>query len=221
MVLINGLLAAAVTFSALSLIEIKAHPHYSERMQKLTPACSDPAMVCPSGNRDIDKQSAQWPPLESAPGRKDDSTQTLQATTGTMQPFSYVIASDAQLYWFNGEFAEMGRKPMPSSCTPSDSCGRCTGNHGMNANRRLQKAWKSLMTGETDGINASNADLSIPQTLVMNGELCYTISHDVSPWANVNNLIFCHSKILQAISRPISIRGRRGHMTASITILMA
>ena len=196
MVLINGLLAVAVTFSALSLIEIKAHPHYSERMQKLTPACSDPAMVCPSGNRDIDKQSAQWPPLESAPGRKDDSTQTLQATTGTMQPFSYVIASDAQLYWFNGEFAEMGRKPMPSSCTPSDSCSRCTGNHGMNANRRLQKAWESLMTGETDGMNASNADLPIPKTLVMNGELCYTISHDVSPWANVNNLIFCRSKFL-------------------------
>ena len=156
MLILNGLLAVTLSFSAISLIEIKAHPQYSEGMQHLTPACSDPAMVCPTGNRDIDNQSAQWPPFEGA---------------DTMQPFSYIIASDAQLYWFNGEFAEMGRKTMPPSCRPSDSCGKCTDNHGMKTNLRLQKAWESLMTGKTDGMNASHANLPIPKTLVMNGEL--------------------------------------------------
>ena len=172
MVILNGLLAATLSFLAVSLIEVEAHPQYSERMQKMTPACSDPVMVCPAGNRDIDKQSAQWPPLEG---------------TDTMQPFSYIIASDAQLYWFNGEFAEMGRKALPPSCRPSDSCGECTGKHGMKTNLRLRKAWESLMTGKTDGMNASHANLPIPNTLVMNGERCL---HDFSRWdaANNNNL---------------------------------
>ena len=195
-VILNRWLAGTLSFLSVSLIEIKAHPHYSERLQKMTPACSDPAMVCPAGNGDIDKQSAQWSPLKSVQSRQDDSTQTLQAATDTMQPFSYIIASDAQLYWFNGEFAEMGRKTMPPSCRPSDSCGKCTGNHGMKTNLRLQKAWESLMTGKTDGMNASHAILPIPNTLVMNGELCYMIAHDVmqqmnihSPWANIFYLL--------------------------------
>ena len=181
MVILIGLLAVTLSFLAVSLIEIKAHPQYSERMQQLTPACSDPVMVCPTGNRDIAKQSAQWPPSEG---------------TGTMQPFSYIIASDAQLFWFNGEFAEMGRKTMPPSCRPSDSCGKCTGNHGTTTNLRLRKAWESLMTGKTDGMNASHANLPIPNTLVMNGELCYMISHDVMqrinmyyPWVNIFYLL--------------------------------
>jgi hypothetical protein len=95
-VILNGWLAVTLSFLSISLIEIKAHPHYSERLQKMTPACSDPAMVCPAGNGNIDTQSAQWSPLKSAQGRQDDSTQSLQAATDTMQPFSYIIASDAQ-----------------------------------------------------------------------------------------------------------------------------
>jgi len=191
-VMLNLLLAFTISFSALSLMEINGNPHFKEGMQKLTPACSDPTLVCPAGNNDIDRHSTQWPPLESAHGRKDatesstgEITKLFSNATKTsdinsapetssdhdvMQPFSYVIASDAQLYWFNGEFAEMGQKPIPSSCSPSDSCGRCTGKHGLNTNRRLQKAWENLMMGKTNGVNASG-DLPIPNTLVMNGDL--------------------------------------------------
>jgi hypothetical protein len=169
-ILLNGLLAVILSFVTISLIEIKACPHYSERLQKLTPACSDPAAVCVAGNRDINRQSAQWPPPETANERTDDSIRTFQAAAAadTKPPFSYIMASDAQLYWFNGEWAEMGQKSIPSSCSSSDSCARCTGNHGRSTNLRLKRAWEGLMSG----VNATNEGLPIPNTLVMNGELC-------------------------------------------------
>ena len=89
-----------------------------------------------------------------------------------MQPFSYIIASDSQLYWFNGEFAEMGQHAIPSACSPSDSCGSCTGKHGLATNQRLKKAWESLMMGNVNTQNAtSGSDLPIPNTLIMNGKL--------------------------------------------------
>lgn len=170
-ILLNGLLAVILSFVTISLIEIKARPHYSERLQKLTPACSDPAAVCVAGNRDINRQSARWPPPGTANERTDDSIRTFQAAAAaadTKPPFSYIMASDAQLYWFNGEWAEMGQKSIPSSCSPSDSCARCTGNHGRSTNLRLKRAWEGLMSG----VNATNESLPILNTLVMNGELC-------------------------------------------------
>jgi hypothetical protein len=110
-----------------------------------------------------------------------------QYDCGLMEPFAYIIASDAQLYWFNGEFPEMGQKPIPSSCSLSDSCGRCTAKHGLNTNLRLKKAWEGLILGTTTGMRRTNAtnisasrvdndDLPIPNTLVMNGEKIYSWS---------------------------------------------
>lgn len=187
-VVANLLLALSISFSAISLMEITSNPHFSERMQKLTPACTDLTMVCPAGNADIDKQSLQWPPPTGDHGRRtnenNDSTQDARLNDATntereinsdkhsMQPFSYIMASDAQLYWFNGEFAEMGNQTLPPACSPSDSCGRCTGKHGLSTNRRLKKAWEKLMKGETNGLNASDIDdLPVPNTLIMNGDL--------------------------------------------------
>jgi hypothetical protein len=154
-------------------MEIQSNPHFTESMQVLTPACSDPTLVCPAGNEDIDLPSAVvWSQnRKSGPRRMEDKTEVDAANY--MEPFSYIIASDAQLYWFNGEFSEMGQKPIPSSCSPSDSCSRCTAKHGLHTNIRLKKAWESLMTGATDGMRGRNHatnNLPIPSTLVMNGE---------------------------------------------------
>ncbi|KAL7541267.1 hypothetical protein ACHAXR_010762, partial [Thalassiosira sp. AJA248-18] len=182
-VILNLLLAFTISFSAISLMEINVNPHFKEGMQKLTPACSDPTLVCPAGNKDINRQSTQWPPPEIVHGKNDATQSSNDATTKSdeksasetsdhaMQSFSYIIASDAQLYWFNGEFAEMGNQSLPSSCSPSDSCGRCTGKHGLSTNKRLQKAWENLMLGKTDGLNDGDGDLPIPNTLIMNGDL--------------------------------------------------
>lgn len=165
---LNVMLVFTISFSAISLVEIKSNVHYSERMQRLTPACSDPALVCKAGNEDIDRMSARWassPNATATGAAAATSIDRNSAATESMEPFSYVIASDAQLYWFNGEFADMGRKPVPPACSPSDSCGRCTGRHGLRTNLRLKKAWESQMTG-----NGTN-NFPVPSTLVMNGEL--------------------------------------------------
>ncbi|KAL7555180.1 hypothetical protein ACHAWF_018990 [Thalassiosira exigua] len=186
-VAVNLLMAFTIAFSALSLMEIHHSPHFKESMETLTPACSANTFLCQAGNVDIDRESAHWPPLEggsvnqlgtesSNVGRMENTNNTSRSNPapdeydGTMRPFSYIIASDAQLYWFAGEFAEMGEQALPPSCSPSDSCGRCTGKHGLNSNLRWRAAWENLMNGTTDGWNASQ-DWPIPNTLVMNGDL--------------------------------------------------
>ena len=75
----------SISFASVSLMEINHNPHFKESMERLTPACSDPSLVCKRGNADIEKSFAT--PISD------------------MDPFSYVVASDSQLYWFNGEFA--------------------------------------------------------------------------------------------------------------------
>lgn len=183
--LFNLLLTITLSFVSISLMEIQSNPHFTESMQVLTPACSDPTLVCPAGNEDIVQPSAVVWSQATIAAAKDSATNLIppnhQHQRDLIEPFSYIIASDAQLYWFNGEFSEMGQKPIPASCSPSDSCGRCTAKHGLNTNIRLKKAWEGLMTGATDGMRmrsyATNSnstvesdDLPIPSTLVMNGE---------------------------------------------------
>ena len=214
---LNLLLVFTISFSAISLMEINSSPSFKESMESLTPQCSDPNLVCPAANEDIERESTPWNSIKSTLERVEGIETTtkemksaLTNATGsatqveinptpdrsedvTMPPFSYLIASDAQLYWFNGEFAEMGLKNIPSSCSPTDSCGKCTGKHGYNVNTRLKKAWESLMIGETDGMDlrrfgredrnlsltvedgekGSGGDLPVPDTLIMNGALIF------------------------------------------------
>lgn len=182
-ILLNGVLIVTLSFFSLSLNEIVTHSYYSNSMQKFTPACSGSMLICPAGNIDIDKQSSVYSQLsrQSANSVKYEDDLTIESIVqeeeevtndNIMQPFSYIIASDAQLYWFNGEFASMGQQALPPSCTASDSCARCTSKHGQRTNRRLQQAWESLMLGKTTGMNNStdNINLPIPNTLVMNGK---------------------------------------------------
>lgn len=198
LLLLNLLLIITLSFVSISLMELRSNPHFTESMQLMTPACADPNLVCPSANRDIDRPSVEhWSRHLKSDNRiaqEETTGATVKATNnmspkyqynrGLMEPFAYIIASDAQLYWFNGEFPEMGRKPIPSSCSLSDSCGRCTAKHGLNTNLRLKTAWEGLILGTTTGMRRTNAttssasrvdsdDLPIPNTLVMNGEKIY------------------------------------------------
>ena len=154
-VALNVLLGITIAFSTLSLMETKYHVELSDAMEKLTPECTNPYTVCKRGNQEIDKTST----FKSS----DDAVSSESSTS--IKPFSYIIASDAQLYWFNGEFAEMGEKSMPSSCTEKDSCGHCTAKHGYNTNLRVKNAWEILMT---DG---NSSQVPTPSTLIMNGDL--------------------------------------------------
>lgn len=158
---LNALLAFTIAFSSISLMEIHNSPHFKDSMRQWTPACSNPDLVCEKGNTDIHLDSIPW-------------TQTQ-----SMSPFSYLIASDAQLNWFNGEFAQMGVQNLPPSCSPSDSCGSCTRKHGRDTNLRLRKGWERLMLGEVDGMEMRNetvhsggsSRLPVPDTLIMNGNV--------------------------------------------------
>jgi hypothetical protein len=166
-VALNILLVITIAFSSLSLMETKFHVQLSESMEKLTPECTNPYFACEKGNQEIDKPSTYKSPIEKSFVRSE--------STSSMKPFSYIIASDAQLHWFNGEFAEMGEKNIPSSCTEKDSCGKCTAKHGYNTNLRMKRAWEMLMTGKTDGMviqeDNNSSIMPIPNTLVMNGDL--------------------------------------------------
>ncbi|KAL3778783.1 hypothetical protein HJC23_002689 [Cyclotella cryptica] len=169
LLLFNALLAFTVAFSSISLMEIHKSPFFKENMQQWTPACSNPDLVCEAGNRNIDRPSLPWN------STKDNDASYSQ--TSREMPFSYIIASDAQLYWFNGEFAQMGEQNIPTACSPNDTCGRCTKKHGYDTNIRLKRGWEALLTGEVDGMerrrwwNGTGERLPVPDTLIMNGDL--------------------------------------------------
>ncbi|KAL7448600.1 hypothetical protein ACHAWC_000762, partial [Mediolabrus comicus] len=145
-VAMNILLVITIAFASLSLMETKYHLQLSERMQKFTPECTNPNLACQKGNQEIDQSSSYKSPDMKSFMRIGEST------TSPIKPFSYIIASDSQLHWFNGEFAEMGEKNRPSSCTDGDSCGSCTAKHGYNTNLRMKRAWESLMTATSDAM---------------------------------------------------------------------
>lgn len=140
-VALNILLLCSIAFSSISLMEIHSSPYFQESMRQWTPACSNPDLVCEAGNQDINRESTM---------AKKSS------------PFSYLIASDAQLNWFNGEFAQMGQQNIPNACTTSDSCWSCTRKHGRETNLRLKSAMERIMLGE---------GLPVADTLIMNGDL--------------------------------------------------
>jgi hypothetical protein len=166
-VAMNMLLLTTIAFSSLSLMETQFHVQLSESMEKFTPECTNPYFACEKGNKEIDNPSPYKSPNEKSSVKSE--------STSSMEPFSYIIASDAQLHWFNGEFAEMGEKNIPSSCTENDSCGQCTAKHGYNTNLRMKRAWEMLMAGKTDGMgrqeDTNSLKSPIPYTLVMNGDL--------------------------------------------------
>jgi hypothetical protein len=194
---LNILMAFSIAFSSISLMEINNSPYFLENMRQWTPACSNPDLVCPNGNVDI----------------KNESTKPNRDAAG---PFSYLIASDAQLNWFNGEFAQMGLQNLPPACTPTDSCWSCTRKHGQETNLRLKRGWESLMSGNDVGMGTFSG-LPVPDTLVMNGK---SLDFIIDCFVDLSyDLHLLHWLVMrQEISRPTSIRLKSMHMTLSTKI---
>lgn len=92
-VVLNILLLVTIALSTLSLMETKYHFELSDTMEKLTPECTNPYLVCEKGNEEIDRPSTY----------KETVTSFVRSkSTISIEPFSYIIASDSQLHWFNG-----------------------------------------------------------------------------------------------------------------------
>ena len=134
---------AVTLISTLSLLELRGGLYLS-RFGWLTPACSRSENVCEVSNRDIQQNR------EAANYRSHDE-----------EPFSYIIASDAQLNWFAGESVSLGIDDLPKICSTSiDSCSECTEKVGRHTNEEQIAAMSSLSLRDTN-----------LKTLVMNGDL--------------------------------------------------
>jgi hypothetical protein len=70
--------------------------------------------------------------------------------------FSFVAASDAQLSWFDGEYATIGAADLPDCCKESDEFDVCVSKVGAKTNKEQLEALSKM------------ADVD---TLVMNGDL--------------------------------------------------
>ena len=146
----NAFLFCLLLVSSLSLAEIWGQQFYMGSLKYYTPACSNPDNVCQAlANQDISKPSNTYSPNES------------------FQPFSYLIASDIQLDWFDGESAYLGQRNVPPPCKETDSCGLCTRKFGQYTNSQFLKAFDRLMSNFTWDTSPSIR----PNTLVMNGDL--------------------------------------------------
>lgn len=154
-----GLALAGAFLSVVSLVEIGRLSVYSDRgrASKLTPKCVDPSAVCEAGNVDINRTSR---PAKSLDPEESD------------KPFSYLVASDPQLYWWDGESPLLGRANVPRPCDEErDTCGSCTAKVGRRTNRLMRDAIVNHTRSSSDENANANATVPIPSTLIMNGDL--------------------------------------------------
>lgn len=89
-----GVAAAVLVISIASLVDIQGIK-MSGKAMRLTPKCYNPHSECAAGNIDIDRPST--PP------------ETIDGATS----FLYLVASDAQLPWYDGESPYIGSLPFP------------------------------------------------------------------------------------------------------------
>jgi len=157
----NASLLYVLLTSLLSILEISyAKDLHPFALKILTPACT-PDTLCHDGN--VDMHNPSVPSLPSS------------LTDDNVRPFSYLIASDAQVNWYSGESRRMGEMNYPPPCTSSDSCHSCTDKLGRYTNGQMKRAMENLVRGSTR-ITARNASddgtvVPPPKTLVMNGDL--------------------------------------------------
>ena len=142
---------AVITISIASLIDIRGKHMMLDKVMRFTPMCYNQYTECQVANRDIDRPS--------------------NAGSSPNPPFSYLVASDSQLDWWNGESVDIGSRAIPRACSPNDSCKSCTAKHGGYTNELMRTSMRMLVNGtrimETENVSQS----SIPKTLVMNGDL--------------------------------------------------
>ena len=148
----KGLIVAAnlitlfiIFVSTLSLLELQSGVDLPFVLKVMTPACADTESLCPEGHAAIDRESME---------PKEES-------------FSYIIGSDPQIDWYDGEAATIGRTPFPPPCLSADSCESCTKKVGTYTNEQMKKSFEKLLEGSVE----NGIDQPIPKTLVMNGDL--------------------------------------------------
>jgi len=146
-----------VTTVLLSIFSISLHEQQStydytqSNLQLFTPSCVSPWKVCLQGNQAMDRESS--------------SSFFHSNSLNTVTPFSYMIASDAQLNWYDGESPYTTNWPLPLSCHAYDTCNSCTNKVATYTNSQMKKAMERL-------INSPNrSEWITPKTLVMNGDL--------------------------------------------------
>ena len=163
---VNIGVVAILTISIASLIDVRGNRLMSGGAMRLTPKCYNPSTECAAGNSNIDRVSE----------KRDYLT-----------PFSYVVASDAQLNWYDGESPDIGRLAIPQACSDADTCSSCTAKIGVYANELMRKSMEML-------INMPGFDQSIrplkPKTLVLNGDLTqYFHPHERSEYEHIYHTI--------------------------------
>jgi len=146
---VNGIILASILISSVSIYELSG-ANLSKSASKITPACSDPSKVCVAGNKDVHRPSSLVSPSAPLP-----------------EPFTYVVASDAQLDWFDGESPSLGRRNVPIPCKEGDSCKTCTDKFGLYTNERLAEAVTNTVTSSSTSVS-----------FVMNGDL----TANFQPW---------------------------------------
>lgn len=124
----NLLLLFIIFLSVLSLLEFEHGIDLPFSLKILTPACTATTKVCPDADIPIERPSIS----------KSDAMSTFK-------PFSYLIASDTQLDWYDGESAYLGQLNYPPSCSEQDSCDSCTEKFGTYSNQQMVASMESLI----------------------------------------------------------------------------
>ena len=144
-----------LTISIASLIDVRGKRMMSAQAMRLTPKCYSQYSECQKGNMDIDRLSMKWTGVTRGTTPDDDEAS-----------FSYIIASDAQLDWFDGEMPDLGQLEIPRECSAIDSCSSCTAKVGRHTNQQMRMAMERLISGNDEATNSP-----APKTLVLNGDL--------------------------------------------------
>jgi len=150
LIILNLAAIWVILMSSVSLLELQQGVDLPFRLKTLTPACADADAMCPAGHDEIDRES------------KD-------RTEG--EAFSYLIASDAQVDWYNGESAYIGRLNYPPPCSSGDSCKSCTKKMGEYTNQQMKLSFEKL-------VQENDAKSPTPRTLIMNGDLTQYFHRD-------------------------------------------
>jgi len=157
-VVLNLVTLFLIFVSTVSLLELQSGVDLPFALQKMTPACVDTESLCPGGHSPINRESVY--PIEES--------------------FSYIIGSDAQLDWYDGESASIGSRAYPPPCSSSDSCHSCTKKVGTYTNQQMKKSFEKLINGSATDINQP-----VPKTLIMNGDLTqYFHRHEFKRYAS-------------------------------------
>jgi hypothetical protein len=146
LIFLNIMLLFIIFVCTLSLLEIQQGLDLPFSLKILTPACTDPGQTCPQGLQNIDRASNDIP--------NDD-----------LVAFSYMISSDSQLDWYDGESAFLGQQNYPTVCSESDSCESCTAKAAEYTNEQMKRSFEKLIRGEVE------VEGPAPKGLVLNGDL--------------------------------------------------